>query len=181
MYLKSGNCMRSVLCIGVNWRNASAVMLYWSKVHRVLSNQMFFSGHHMAWSDQSMAMSETRKCPYVALLKRKWGPKIRIKSVVKKRLFCWNLQKKICFREWPQDKKNSSVIFFLCCSSKKCNSWSNFVLMACKMGVSPLIRSTFFSPSKNRVCNLQICLVGSYELFLCDLEVWEVFRHLIKF
>ena len=78
MYLKSGNCMRSVLCIGVNWRNASAVMLYWSKVHRVLSNQMFFSGHHMAWSDQSMAMSETRKCPYLALLKRKWGPKIRI-------------------------------------------------------------------------------------------------------
>ena len=84
MYRKSGSCIRSVLCIGVKYIMASAVMLYWSKVHRVLSSHMFFAGHHMAWSDQSMAMSETRKCPYLALLKRKWGPKIRIKSVVKK-------------------------------------------------------------------------------------------------
>ena len=53
--------MRRVLCIGVKWTVASAVMLYWSSVQRVLSSQMFFSGHHMAWSDQSIAMSETKR------------------------------------------------------------------------------------------------------------------------
>ena len=61
MYLRSGSWMRSVLCIGVKWMTASAVMLYWSSVQRVLSSQTFFSGHHMAWSDQSMAMSGGRR------------------------------------------------------------------------------------------------------------------------
>ena len=56
-YLRSGSWTLSVLCIGVKFRKASAVTLYWSRVQRVLSNQMFFSGHHMAWSDQSIAMS----------------------------------------------------------------------------------------------------------------------------
>ena len=58
MNRKSGNCIRNVLCIGVKWMTASAVILYWSRVHRVLSSQIFFSGHHIAWSDQSMAISE---------------------------------------------------------------------------------------------------------------------------
>ena len=64
MYLRSGSCTLRVLCMGVKWMTASAVMLYWSSVHRVLSSQMFRSGHHMAWSDQSMAISERKnqKC-----------------------------------------------------------------------------------------------------------------------
>ena len=61
MYLRSGSCTLRVLCMGVKWMTASAVMLYWSSVHRVLSSQMFRSGHHMAWSDQSMAISERKK------------------------------------------------------------------------------------------------------------------------
>ena len=69
MYLRSGSWMRSVLCIGVKWMRASAVMLYRSNVQRVLSSQMFFSGHHMAWSDQSMAMSETTRKSKVKILR----------------------------------------------------------------------------------------------------------------
>lgn len=59
MYRRSGNWIRTILCMGVKWMMASAVKLYWSKVCRVLSNHKFFSGHQMAWSDQSMAISAT--------------------------------------------------------------------------------------------------------------------------
>ena len=47
----------SVLCIGVKWITVSALTLYWSRVQRVLSSHLFWLGHQMAWSDQSMAMS----------------------------------------------------------------------------------------------------------------------------
>ena len=70
MNRRSGSWMRRVLCIGVKWMRASAVMLYRSSVHRVLSSQMFFSGHHIAWSDQSMAMSETTRKSKMKMLCR---------------------------------------------------------------------------------------------------------------
>jgi len=70
--LRSGNWILSCLCIGVKWMMASAVMLYWSNVHRVWSNQIFFSGHHSAWSDQSIAISEwkQRRCCYKAAFEK---------------------------------------------------------------------------------------------------------------
>ena len=60
-YRRSGSCILKVLCMGVKWTIASAVRLYWSSVHRVLSSHIFFSGHHIAWSDQSIAISENIK------------------------------------------------------------------------------------------------------------------------
>lgn len=53
----SGSWTLRVLCIGVKCRRASAATPYWSRVLLVLVNQWFLSGHHNAWSDQSMAMS----------------------------------------------------------------------------------------------------------------------------
>ena len=51
----------SVLCIGVKWITVSALTLYWSRVHRVLSSHLFWLGHQIAWSDQSIAMSGQNK------------------------------------------------------------------------------------------------------------------------
>ena len=58
---KSGNWTRRFLCIGVKWSFASACTLYWSKVDLDLLSHLFFSGHHNAWSDQSMAISESTR------------------------------------------------------------------------------------------------------------------------
>lgn len=58
---RSGNWTLSTLCIGVKWRAASAWTPYWSKVERDRDNQMFLSGHHKAWSDQSLRTSETKQ------------------------------------------------------------------------------------------------------------------------
>lgn len=57
LYCRSGIWTRNVLCIGVKWRIASACTPHWSKVDRVRNSHMFLSGHHNAWSDQSLAMS----------------------------------------------------------------------------------------------------------------------------
>lgn len=55
---------RRILCIGVKWSSASACNPTWSSVERVRVSQMFFAGHHKAWSDQSFgfaAMKRRRK------------------------------------------------------------------------------------------------------------------------
>ena len=54
---RSGSCIRSTLCIGVNWSCVSAWTPYWSNVDRVRSSQMFSAGHQRAWSDQSNDIS----------------------------------------------------------------------------------------------------------------------------
>lgn len=65
--VESANCnwklqtYLSVLCMGVKWMTVSALTLYWSRVQRVLSSHLFWLGHQMAWSDQSIAISETRE------------------------------------------------------------------------------------------------------------------------
>ena len=56
---RSGSIIRRFLCIGVNHSLASAWTPYWSSVERVRASQMFLSGHHSPWSDQSIAMSNT--------------------------------------------------------------------------------------------------------------------------
>ena len=52
---------RSILCIGVKWSSASACNPTWSSVERVLVSQMFFAGHHKAWSDQSFGFAGRKK------------------------------------------------------------------------------------------------------------------------
>uniref|UniRef100_A0A6B0UFH0 Putative secreted protein n=1 Tax=Ixodes ricinus TaxID=34613 RepID=A0A6B0UFH0_IXORI len=54
MILRSGNWMRRVLCIGVKWSRASAMTPHWSSVDLVRVSHVFCSGHHRAWSDQSV-------------------------------------------------------------------------------------------------------------------------------
>ena len=53
MVCRSGIVMRSSLCIGVNQRVEPPVTPYLSRLQRVRTNQILFSGHHIAWSDQS--------------------------------------------------------------------------------------------------------------------------------
>lgn len=49
---------RRILCIGVKCSSASAWTPHWSSVDRVRRSQIFFVGHHNAWSDQSFGFSE---------------------------------------------------------------------------------------------------------------------------
>lgn len=58
---RSGSWTLSVLCIGVKCSTASAATPYWSKVLLVLVSHWLRAGHHNAWSDQSIAMSENKK------------------------------------------------------------------------------------------------------------------------
>ena len=44
-YLRSGSWTLSVLCIGVKWMTASAVMLYWSSVH-LEETDILFETHY---------------------------------------------------------------------------------------------------------------------------------------
>lgn len=52
---------RKILCIGVKWSSASACRPTWSSVERVRVSQMFFAGHHKAWSDQSFGFAGRRR------------------------------------------------------------------------------------------------------------------------
>jgi len=57
---RSGSVMRTFLCIGVNQSVESPVTPYLSSVQRVLTSHVLFSGHHIAWSDQSFDSASTR-------------------------------------------------------------------------------------------------------------------------
>ena len=61
MICRSGIVMRSSLCIGVNQRVEPPVTPYLSRLQRVRTNQILFSGHHKAWSDQSFDAASTNR------------------------------------------------------------------------------------------------------------------------
>jgi len=58
---RSGRVMRTFLCIGVNHSVESPATPYLSSVQRVRTSHLLFSGHQIAWSDQSFDSASTNR------------------------------------------------------------------------------------------------------------------------